>query len=62
MFAWLGKLFGGRTAVQKNRENPVMRATVQKSAEIYDRIPLSDFISEQERGELSRQLYLDFFW
>jgi hypothetical protein len=59
VFAWLGKLFGGRTAVQKNREKPVMRATMQKSAEIYDRIPLSDFISEQERGELSRQLYLD---
>lgn len=59
MFGWLGKLFGGRTAVQKNRANPVMRATVQESAEIYARIPLTEFISEEERSELSRQLYLD---
>ena len=59
MFAWIRKLIGTRTAVQKNRANPVMRATVQKSAEIYNRIPLSDFISEEERSELSRRLYLD---
>ena len=36
-----------------------MRATVQKSAEIYDRIPLTEFISEEERSQLSRQLYLE---
>lgn len=59
MFGWLGKLFAGRTAVQKNRANPVMRDIVQKSAEIYARIPLTEFISEEERAELSRQLYLD---
>jgi len=59
VFGWLGKLFGSRTAVQKNRANPVMRATVHESAEIYARIPLTEFISEEERSELSRQLYLD---
>ena len=61
MFGWLGKLFGSRTAVQKNRANPVMRATVQESAEIYARIPLTEFISEEERSELSRRLYLDIY-
>ena len=59
MLGWLGKIFGSRTAVQKNRENPVMHATVQKSAEIYDRIPLKEFIGEKERGQLSRRVYLD---
>lgn len=59
MFGWFTKLFGSRSAVQKNRANPIMRATVRESAEIYNRIPLSEFITEKERGELSRQLYLD---
>ena len=52
-------MFGRRTAVQKNRANPVMQATVQQSAEIYDRIPLAEFISEDERSKLSRQMFLD---
>jgi len=52
-------MFGRRTAVQKNRANPVMQETVQQSAEIYDGIPLADFIGEDERSILSRQLFLD---
>lgn len=59
MFGWITKLFSRRTAVQKNRANPVLQATVQQSAEIYSRIPLAGFINEDERSKLSRRLFLD---
>jgi len=55
---WLGKLFGVRTAVQASRDNPVLRTAVAKSSVIYDQIPLRDFIDEDTRKKLSRQLFL----
>ena len=59
MFGWLRKLFTRKTAVEASRSNPVLHAVVQKSALIYDEIPLRDFISEETRAELGRQLFLE---
>ena len=59
MLTWLGGLFKGRTAVQAGRENPILQNTVGKSSEIYNLIPLRDFISADTQDGLSRQLYLD---
>lgn len=58
MFSWLRRWFGARTAVEKQRQDPVLRSVVQKSAQIYDRIPLRDFISEERRTQMARELYL----
>jgi hypothetical protein len=52
-------LFGARTAVEAGRSNPVLRSVVKKAAVIYDQIPLRDYISEETRFELSRQLFLE---
>ena len=52
-------MIGTRTAVEASRENPVLHAVVKKSAVIYDEIPLRDFITEETRSELGRQLFLD---
>ncbi len=59
MVGWIGKLFGKRTAAQKGRENPVLQAAVNESAQIYDRIPLGQIIDESRRSELARKLYLE---
>ena len=59
MFRRLGRLFGARTAVETGRENPVLHAAVKKSAVLYDQIPLRDYITEEDRHELSRQLFLE---
>lgn len=59
MFSWIGRLFGARTAVEKQRENPIVGSVVQTSAEVYSRIPLCDFIGEERRAELARELYLE---
>jgi len=40
------------------RQNPVLASVVNQSAQIYDRIPLCDFIDEARRAELARELYL----
>jgi hypothetical protein len=56
---WIRRLFGGRTAIEEQRENPALAAAVQQSALIYDRIPLRDFISDERRAELGRDLYLE---
>ena len=58
MSGWLGRLFGARTAVETQRQNPLLAAVVQKSAELYGVIPLRDFIGEGRRAELARELYL----
>ena len=59
MLGWIGKLAGRQTAVEKRRENPVVRAAVDEAAIIYDRIPLCDFIDEDRRSKLARELYLE---
>lgn len=59
MRGWFGKLFGGRTAADKSRENPVVQAAVRESALVYDRISLKDLIDEDRRSQLARELYLE---
>ncbi len=59
VISWLTGLFGGSTAIEANRRNPVLMAAVQKSAEIYEQTPLRELISEAEREELARELYLE---
>ncbi len=55
----LGKLFRHRTAVQTGRRNPVLLATVDRSSDIYDGIPLRNFIGDDARDALARELFLD---
>ena len=45
--------------METGRENPVLHAAVKKSAVLYDQIPLRDYITEEDRHELSRQLFLE---
>jgi hypothetical protein len=52
-------LFGASTAVKVGRENPVLNAIVKESAVIYEQAGLRDYITEEERSELSRQLFLE---
>ena len=59
MSSWFGRLFGARTAVEEQRQNPALAAIVRESALIYDRIPLRNFISDERRAELGRDLYLE---
>lgn len=59
MPSWLQKLFGTQSAVESQRRNPVLEAAVQQSAEIYDRIPLRDFITPERRSEMARELFLE---
>ena len=59
MFSGLRRLFGAGTAVKAGRENPVLNAVVTQSAIIYGQTPLRDYIAEDERSELSRQLFLE---
>lgn len=59
MFGWFGKLFGGRTAARKGRENPVVEAAAEASARVYERLHLKDFIDDARRAELARELFLD---
>ncbi len=59
MFRWLGRLFGNRTAVERQRDNPVLEEAVQRSAEVYAELPLKDLIDEARRSELARKLYLE---
>ena len=59
MSNWLGRLFGARTAVEAQRRNPALEAKVRESAKVYERIPLREFISDERRSELARELYLE---
>jgi len=59
VLARLRKIFTGKTAVEANRDNPLLRAVVSKSAVIYDQIPLRDHITEETRIEMGRQLFLE---
>jgi hypothetical protein len=55
----LRSLSGVRTAAAVGRENPILDAVVKESAVIYDKIPLRDYITEEKRAELGRQLFLE---
>ena len=59
MFSWLRELLGARTAVETRRKNPLLNAVVRESAVVYDQIPLRDFITEETRADLGRQLFLE---
>ena len=59
MFEWISKLFGGQSAVEARRDNPVLAATARKSAEIYDYLPLSQFIDRETSDRLARQFYIE---
>ena len=59
LLEWLSRLFGSRSAVESRRENPIFVASVKKSAEIYGRIPLQQFIGSGQRERMARQLYLE---
>jgi len=59
MTSRLGNLFRRRTAIEAGRQNPVLLSTVDMSSKIYDGIPLRNFIGEEKRGVLARQLFLD---
>ena len=59
VLARLRKIFARKTAVEANRDNPLLHAVVSKSALIYDQIPLRDFITEKTRADLGRQLFLE---
>lgn len=59
MFRWIGRLFGERTAAEKQRQNPALDEAVQQSAEIYEQLPLRDVIDESRRNELARELFLE---
>jgi hypothetical protein len=47
--------------VQTGRQNPVLLSAVDKSSKIYDKIPLRNFIGDDARGELARELYLQIY-
>lgn len=59
MFRWLGKVFDNRTAVERQRNNPLLDEAVRRSAEIFEELPLKDHIDEARRSELARTLYLE---
>jgi hypothetical protein len=59
MTSRLGNLFRRRTAVQSGRQNPVLLSTVDISSKIYDGIPLRNFIGDDARGTLARELFLE---
>ena len=59
MLDWLSRLLGRRSAVEERRGNPALVATVQKSAEIYEQIPLKQFIDRDTSDRLARQFYLE---
>lgn len=55
---WIGKLFG-----KGDRDRPtgdsVRDAAVERSARVYEAIPLRDFIDEERRSRLARELFLE---
>ncbi|MDH3989520.1 MAG: hypothetical protein OEV34_10345 [Gammaproteobacteria bacterium] len=59
MFNWLGNLFGRRTVAKSKRHNPVRDFAVQRAAETYNEIPLKEFIDEERRAKLARDLFLE---
>jgi hypothetical protein len=52
-------MFGAGTAAGTGREDPLLKAVVRESAVIYDQIPLRDYLTEEARADLGRQLFLD---
>ena len=59
MTSRLGNLFRRQTAIQAGRQNPVLLSTVKMSSKIYDGIPLRNFIGDEARDALARELFLE---
>jgi hypothetical protein len=59
LLKWIVALFEGRSAVEKRRDNPVLLTTVTKSAEIYERLHLNQFIDAESSDQLARQFYVE---
>ena len=59
MFDWAKNLFGGGSAAEKKRQNPVVAVAVQQSAVVYSEIPLHQFIDKSRHSELARRLFLE---
>ena len=59
MFKWLSNLIGGQSAVDSRRDNPGLVATAKKSADIYDALPLNQFIDHEQSDLLARQIYIE---
>lgn len=55
----LRRMLTPRTAARENRDNPVLKASVSRAAEIYGQTPLAELIDEQRQSALSRRLYLE---
>jgi hypothetical protein len=56
---WIGKLFGKDGSDRSDGGDSVLEATVRRSAEIYEEIPLREFIDETRRSQLARELFLE---
>jgi hypothetical protein len=59
LFKWLGRLLSEPSAVEARRDNPVLAAAALKSAEIYDYLPLNQFIDHDLSDRLARQIYIE---
>lgn len=59
MFEWISKIFGGQSAVEARRDNPVLAATVKKSSKIYGYLPLNQFIDRDTSDHLARKFYIE---
>ena len=59
MFKWINRLIGGRSAVDSRRDNPVLATSLRKSADIYDTLPLNQFIDHEHSDLLARQFYIE---
>ncbi len=59
MFEWISKIFGGQSAVEARRDNPVLAATVKKSSKIYGYLPLNQFIDRDTSDQLARKFYIE---
>jgi len=59
LLKWIVAIFEGRSAVEKRRDNPLLATTVAKSAEIYERLHLSQFIDADSSDHLARQFFVE---
>ena len=59
MLAWIKKILGLQSAVEKRRDNPVLKAAIAKSADVYERTTLPSLLDSAAIDALSRWVYLE---
>lgn len=59
MKGWLGKLFERKTAAAKLQRNPIAKAVVEASSQVYAQTPLDTLIDKAEAERLARDYYLE---